>query len=430
MGEDPLIAAVRSGDHNAVRRLLEDGVDPNAVDEQDVPALCLAVAAFDSSVADYLVSGGADAARRLPDGTTPQLRAVDSGSISLASSLLGDVAVLDESTRTELLARARQWHETGAVAMLRMRTGSSGTVERVRVRDREWSTDYHEIRLGGVAVRDGHTGVLTFVEKHFGLRPGVEELAARACALEFPDREHASWREITKTLAERQDGETWDAAAALRAHPDPLHRRFGAEVLISLNMGDPRSDSPSPFEQRTLEFLLAWAVAEEHPDVLAEILSGLGHHEDPRVEPLGLSYLAHPASKVRGEVASTLERTVSDRSGRWTYTREGLDAMLVLARDTDASVRGLVGYQLAESAHREPAVGDVLAELLDEEDQVARIWGAFGLAERDDPRCVDDAGRVGTVAEYEAWSWILDAPSRYEQRQKELGRRERGVPTG
>ncbi|MGY0460406.1 ankyrin repeat domain-containing protein [Kitasatospora sp. cg17-2] len=62
MGEDPLIAAVRSGDHNAVRMLLEDGADPNAVDEQDVPALCLAVAAFDSSVADYLVSGGADAA--------------------------------------------------------------------------------------------------------------------------------------------------------------------------------------------------------------------------------------------------------------------------------------------------------------------------------------------------------------------------------
>ncbi|TQF02578.1 hypothetical protein E6W39_10280 [Kitasatospora acidiphila] len=417
MGEDPLVTAVRSGDEDAVRVLLEDGADPDHVDEQGNPVLCLAISAFSSSVAGYLVAGGADAVRRLPDGTTPLLRAVDSGSIGLVHCLLGEAALLGEATRAELLARARQWHETGPVAMLRQQTGSPGPVERVRVRDREWSTEYHEIRLGGTTVRDGHPGILTLVEKHLGLRPGVGELAARACALEYPDREHAAWWEITGTLAERQDDATWQAAAALRAHPDPLHRRFGAEVLVSLVLGDPLSDAPSPFDLRTLEFFLGWAPAEGHPDVLAELLAGLGHHDDPRIEPLGLTYLAHPASQVRAQVPATLERTLSGRPDRWTYTPEGLDAMLVLARDTDASVRRLVAHQLAESRDPAPAIGDALAELLDAEDQMTRIWAAFGLAERDDPRCLDAAARVGPVDDRQAWSWILDAPSRYEQRQ-------------
>lgn len=177
-------------------------------------------------------------------------------------------------------------------------------------------------------------------------------------------------------------------------------------------------DVPSPFEQRTLEFLLDWAKEEEHPDVLAEILASLGHHEDPRIEPLGLTFLAHPSSKVRARVPATVECVESGNPGRWTYTPEGLNAMLILARDADAAIRKLVAYQLAESRGPAPAVGDVLAELLDEEDQVTRIWAVFGLAERDDPRCVDGADRVGPIDEYEAWSWILGAPSRYEQRQK------------
>ncbi|SOE53531.1 Ankyrin repeat-containing protein [Streptomyces sp. OV198] len=419
MGEDPLITAVRSGDEDAVRLLLEDGADPDAVDEQGSPALCLAISAFNSTIAGYLVEGGADPDRQLSDGTTPRLRAVDSGSIGLADCLLGAAAQLSEATRVELLARARQWHEMGPVAMLRERTSASDPVERVRIRDREWSADYHEIRLGGMTVRDGHTGILTLLEKHFGLHPGIAELAARACALEYPDWEHAAWWEITRTLAQRQDNETWEAATALRAHPDPLHRRFGAEVLISLNLGDPMSDAPSPFEQRTLEILLDWAAEEEHPDVLAETLSGLGQHEDPRIEPLGLSFLAHSAPQVRARVASTLRIVDSERSGRQTFTSEGLNALLALAQDTDASVRKVAAYRLAHSLNPEPAVGDILAGLLDDDDQQTRIWAVHGLAERDDPRCVDGAGRVGPVDEYEAWSWILGAPARYEQRQKE-----------
>ncbi|WP_159050578.1 HEAT repeat domain-containing protein [Streptomyces cellostaticus] len=419
MGEDPLITAVRSGDENAVRILLEDGADPDVLDDQGTPALCLAISAFNSTIASYLVEGGADPDRQLPDGTTPRLRAVDSGSIGLADCLLGGAALIGEATRAELLARARQWHEMGPVAMLRERTGASDAVERVRIRDREWCTEYHEIRLGGITVRDGHTGILTLLEKHFGLHLGIDELAARACALEYPDYEHAVWSEIVRTLARRQNDETWEAAAALRGHPDPLHRRFGAEVLICLHLEAELTDVPSPFEQRTLELLLDWAKEEGHPDVLAETLAGLSHHEDPRIEPLGLSFLAHAAPQVRAVVPSTLRIVNSERSGRQTFTSEGLNVLLALARDTDPSVRQVAGYGLAYSLNPEPAIGDTLADLLDDDDQQTRIWAVYGLAERDDPRCIDGADRVGPVDEYESWSWILGAPSRYEQRQRE-----------
>ncbi|MGW3123504.1 HEAT repeat domain-containing protein [Streptomyces sp. NPDC001107] len=101
------------------------------------------------------------------------------------------------------------------------------------------------------------------------------------------------------------------------------------------------------------------------------------------------------------------------------FTSEGLNALLALARDTDSSVRQVACYGLAYSLNPQPAIGDTLADLLDDEDQKTRIWAVYGLAERDDPRCIDGADRVGPVDEYESWSWILGAPSRYEQRQRE-----------
>ncbi|MFC7928781.1 hypothetical protein [Streptomyces cinereoruber] len=420
MGGDPLVAAVLDGDECDVRNLLEGGADPEAVDGRGTSVLCLAVAAFKSLVARELVNGGADALRRLDDGSTPLLRAVDSGFVGLVLSLLGDVTLLDAAARAELLARAREWHERGPVAVLRERTGSPGPVETVRVRDGEWFTEYHEIRLGGTTVRDGHTGVLTLLEQHFGLRPGADELAARACAPDHLDGDHASWWQITSALAERQDDETWEAAAALCAHADPLYRRFGADVVNLLDAWDQESDGPSPFQRRNLELFLDWAAEERHPDVLAEVLAGLGNHEDPRIEPLGLAHLAHLDPKVRLVVPRTLERRALGDRGEWAYaTPEALDAVLVLTRDPDAAVREVAAHDLASSGDSTPAVGDALAALLDDERWTTRVWAVFGLAGRDDPRCIEGAARVGPVTDYDAWAWILDAPDRYEERRRE-----------
>ncbi|WP_345528956.1 hypothetical protein [Streptomyces showdoensis] len=138
------------------------------------------MSAFDSAIASNLIHRGADPDHRLADGTTPRLRAIDSGSVGLAYCLLGDAARLDEAARVHLLERARQWHEKGAVA--------------------------------------------------------------RACALEYPDMDHAAWWEIICTVAERQDVETWEAAGSSRS----LYRRFGAEVLNASTRGR-HVRRPKPF---------------------------------------------------------------------------------------------------------------------------------------------------------------------------------------
>ncbi len=72
-----------------MRALLDEGADPDAVDEHGQLVLCTAVAAYDAPVAQALVEGGADPDRPLPDGTTPLLRAVDLGSPASRRSSTG-----------------------------------------------------------------------------------------------------------------------------------------------------------------------------------------------------------------------------------------------------------------------------------------------------------------------------------------------------
>ncbi|MGW1871321.1 hypothetical protein ACWCPS_38075 [Streptomyces mauvecolor] len=61
-----LVSAVRAGDAEAVRALLEEGASPNAVDTDGLPVLCAAVAAYDAPVAEVLVQGGATPTGRCP----------------------------------------------------------------------------------------------------------------------------------------------------------------------------------------------------------------------------------------------------------------------------------------------------------------------------------------------------------------------------
>ncbi|MFC8243879.1 hypothetical protein [Streptomyces chartreusis] len=56
--DDRLRPAVRAGDAEAVRDLLDKGADPNALDADGLPVLRVAVAAYDDAVAGVLVEGG------------------------------------------------------------------------------------------------------------------------------------------------------------------------------------------------------------------------------------------------------------------------------------------------------------------------------------------------------------------------------------
>ncbi|MEU1467386.1 hypothetical protein ABZ434_04090 [Streptomyces sp. NPDC005761] len=414
MADDHLIEAVCAGRATTVQQALWAGADPETTDADGVPALCLAVDAFDEAVAVALLDAGADPLRSLPDGGTPLLRAVASGNAELTAAMLTPASNrLTAEERTDLLACARHWYETGAEDGLRLMTGATGPVDRRRVSELHGISEYDVLTLGGMSVCDAHPAVLTRLEAAFGLRPSVDDLLTRALA--DTDENHANWAQATIVLAQRSDAETWEAALALRSDPDPRRRLFAADLVRDFVLVDQHAGADSeacPWERRALDVLLSWVVEETDPAVLASVLSGLNLLDDPRVEEVGLAHRAHPDARVRVQVPSTLFRT------RNAFTHpEALQVLAALARDPDARVRGVVCELLHLFEGRGPAVRDILAGFLDEDDQLVRVKAVYGLAEADDPRCLEGARLIGPVDRTDgADTWLLEAASRYEQR--------------
>lgn len=431
MGPADLAAAVRRGDVEAVRELLEGVEDANACDPADgVPLLCVAVAAYDEPVAEALIDAGADPLRPLagvpggdpglPGGDTALTRAVDGGCSWMVTRLLPDLVRLDADARADLLARARLWAEADIEAELRRRTGAAGPVGRGRVRNDSWSTHHERYTLGGQTVWDGHLGVLTQLEERFGIRTPFDELLARA--LTRPDRDHGVWSDVLIHLACRLDAGNWAAAEALRDHPDRLRRLFAADVLrcLVIGFGGFLRQPTDAVDKPASEVFLRWAREERDPEVLALVLRGLseGGEEDPdrdaECEAVGLSYAGHPDPRVRTEVPDLLpyERT--------RVPPGKLAVVYALARDPDPAVRERTAAWLARCRAEAPGLTDVLAGLLDDELRETRVHAARGLALRGDPRCVEAERRLLPL-DPDGWpdGDLVRAMWRYEEGRRE-----------
>ncbi|MET9701081.1 HEAT repeat domain-containing protein [Streptomyces sp. NPDC006529] len=400
--------------------------------------LCAAVAAYDHERAGELVAAGADPDLALPDGTTPLLRAVEGGSPAVVKALLGEDAGtrLPEAERARLLAAARRWSEAGAEAELRRLTGARGPVE-VRAVEEEW-TDIEEFTLGGSTVRDGHAGVLTALERAFGIAAPLGELIDRAAR--YPDVCHAVWAESRAAVMVGPLVRSWQEVLAFRTHPSPGHRRFVVDYLGSrtwcVNAG---SDS---YEEEC-RVLLAWVAGEPDAGVLAALLDVFAGEVDLDTEAAALPHAGHQDPRVRREVPYCLHRlgfpltTVSRTAlhvlagdpdagtrcaaaGTLGHARESTTAtrevLLGLLGDPEHAVRlATAGALAAWPHHRAEEVERALVSLLDEEDQLLRLEGAYGLARRDDPRTPEAYERVGPLGpEFEhdtradeLWRWKL-----------------------
>ncbi|WP_086563540.1 HEAT repeat domain-containing protein [Streptomyces africanus] len=405
-----LVAAVRRGDVDEVTGLLESGADPETLDD-GVPVLCRAVAAYDEPVAEALLEAGADPLRRLPDGSTPLLRAVDGGSHHMVYALATHRVPLPAPERAELLARARRWAEAGTEAELRRITGHTGPVTRIRVEDDEVGWWSEQLTLGGTTVRDEHRAVLTSMEERYGIRTPFDELVDRALA--HPDREHVVWLDVVFTLGRRLDEETWQWTRDLLNHPDRLYRLLAADVMLFLILGD-FVTGRDPFWDRGRE-LVPWAEQEEDPEVLAVILQAMTHDSAPEIEAVGLSHLAHPDPRVRAQVTDALGHC---EDGRSQVSPESLTAVLTLARDEDPGVREAACRWLAHYRGREPEAGDALVALTHDERQSIRIEAVSGLAHRDDPRCVEAQHRIGPADAEQPFDERLLDVWRYQRRQE------------
>ncbi|MFC9848647.1 HEAT repeat domain-containing protein [Streptomyces sp. NPDC060223] len=432
-----LRSAVRAGDAEAVRDLLDRGADPDAVDAGGLPVLCVAVAAYDEPVAEALVEGGADPDRVLPDGTTPLWRAIDGGSPAVFSAVLGKEPRLrlPGAARERLLVLARSWYETGVAEELRRRTGAPGTAATVRVQDGEYDW-VDQVSLGGLVVRAGHGAILTSLEWAFRVLTPVDELIARA--VEQPGEENVDWSTVCWILTQRRSFETWSAVVAHRHHPDRSHRRFVVDFLRMRGF----LGTSSHYEKNESELLAAWAAEETDVEMLAKVLDVFTNRDHPGQEAIGLRYASHPDPRVRREVPCALSidcvpRTPAARAALLTLMRdpdaevrlractvsmrddddlllpEITQALLLLTEDPDADLRGAAAAALASSRHRTPAVADALAALLDEDNQLLRLEAAYGLALRDDPRTAEAIERVGPLGDgfehdhraEELWRW-------------------------
>ncbi|MER7173093.1 HEAT repeat domain-containing protein [Streptomyces mesophilus] len=446
MSDSALVEAVRGGREEAVRALLASGADPDTLTEDGLPVLCAAVAAYDLGVARALIEGGADPDVALPDGTTPLLRAVDAGSPAMVEAALGrDPGLrLPAPVRESLLGRARAWHERGAEAELRRRTGALNPV-RAEVVEDEYD-HVTQLSLAGHTVRAGHLAILTGLEWTFRILTPVDELVARAVSAGDPD--DVTWTAARRVLGERRSRQTWSAVTAYRHDPDPLPRRFVVDVLrwYVFSQGSRRNS----YDKEAAELLTAWvAEGEDDPEVLAAVLDVLSDTEHGELEDIGLGHADHPAAVVRARVPALLldggaaaspaarvaslalardaDPTVRAQAGWWLAvahdgSTEVSAALVALLRDPDPQVRAFVAEYAAPCPDRTPAVADALADLVYEGELNSRLNAVHGLLLRDDPRtdeAVESLGplTVPRVSEHDhrvsaiwSWRWKRDHP--------------------
>ncbi len=420
---DQLLAAVRAGNAEGVRALVQQGADPDALTEDGLPVLCAAVAAYDAPVAEALVEGGADPDRVLPDGTTPLWRAVDGGSPAVFSAVLGKEPRLrlPEADRERLLALARGWYETGAAEELRRRTGAPGPATTVRVQDDEYDT-IDQVSLGGLVVRAGHGGILTALEWAFRILPPVDELIDRAMGHPHAERD-ANWSTVCWNLSQRLGDRTWSAVVAHRHHPEPAHRRFVLDYLWTRQLVR-YGNNHAYYERKAGELLAEWAVEETDDAVLARLLDVFAGYGHPSEEAVGLRHAAHPDPRVRREVPyalctdylpdspaarDALRALIRDPDAEVRLNActacardDGLraditPALILLLEEPDAGIRSAAAAELNRSSDPAPAALDALATLLDDPEQLIRLEAAYGLARCDDPRTEDAIEKVGPL---------------------------------
>lgn len=404
-GGSALISAVRAGDTALVKSLLQEDSDPDMREA----AFCLAVRTYAGDIAQLLLQHGADAGQSSPDELLPLREAVASGSPALVEALL-DARIRGRYPESELLETrdlARHWHEAGAGAELRRRTGAKETLVRTRVQDDEYYS-IGELTLGGTSVRDGHAAILTDLEELLGIRASFEELMARALD---HDQDHAAWGRATILLAHRRDQETWAAAAALRTHPDPSHRLFGAEVLRLTHLFDD-SDAEA-FAGPALDIFIDWSTKETDLTVLTEVLNALGEHTDSRADAALLAYAGYPDGGVRCAVAAGF----GTESELPAFSDDVREALLVLMTDVDTAVRRGACLTVGQGRDRAPVLVEAMAALLDDADRQVQVAAVQGLALHDDERCVAAARRLGPPQPgFLAEEHYLDAAWRYEWR--------------
>jgi len=147
----PLLQAVRQGDAQKVRALLDAGADVNARDRRAETPLHHAALLSRLEVARVLVEGGADVRACSPDGTTPlHYAAADANGTAVLELLLergADVNAANRDGRTPLHWAVRRCSAETVAVLLAHRA-------HVNARDGEGRTPLHRLAMTGMGDSD------------------------------------------------------------------------------------------------------------------------------------------------------------------------------------------------------------------------------------------------------------------------------------
>lgn len=394
-GDLPLCGAACHGHTETVRALLAAGAWPDQREEFGYTALAWAVRQGYAGTVRALLEYGADPGAAGPDGAVPLVAAARRGSVPVVRALLERGA----PGREEALAEARAWLGVDAERVLRdglveAYGGGIETVTRRIPEDGGVTVVVEALRDGrpvaGRELQTGHAAIATLLEAALGERPPYEELAGRA--LRCGDPALDDWTEAAQALGRRGDEETFAAAAAWCADGDPLRQAFGADVLARLTTSGGRAGA---FAARAVPVLRELAREAREADVVLAVVRALGAQGDAAVLPDVLRHAVHPDARVRRGVAVAVTGLVPEGH------REGVAALVALARDGDAAVRAAAVHALAVAPDDSPAVRGALAARLDDEepDPAVAAEAARGLAARRDDRAADALERLLATAD-------------------------------
>ncbi|KUH38936.1 hypothetical protein ATE80_10290 [Streptomyces kanasensis] len=383
-GDLPLCGAACNGHTGAVRALLAAGAWPDQREEYGCTALAWAVRQGFADTVRVLLEHGADPGAAVPDGTPPLVAAARRGSLPVVRALLEYGA----PGRAEALAEARTWLGRDAEQVVRQALAEAygdgvETVTR-RVREEGGVTVVVEVVRDGLPTagreqQTGHAAIATLLEEELGEHPPYEELEGRALRCGDPSLD--DWTEAAEALGRRGDEATFAAALDACADGEPLRQAFGADVLARLTASP---GGGGPFAVRALPVLRELAREVREADVVLAVVRALGAQGDAAVLPDVLRHAVHPDARVRRGVAVAVTGLVP------TGHREGLAALVALARDGDAAVRAAAVRALAVAPDDSPTVREALAARLDDEapDPTVAAEAARGLAVRGDGRAV------------------------------------------
>ncbi|WP_149183971.1 ankyrin repeat domain-containing protein [Streptomyces sp. TRM49041] len=401
-GDLPLCGAACNGHTEAVRALLAAGAWPDQREEFGFTALAWAVRQGFADTVDVLLKYGANPGAAGPDGALPLVAAARRGSVPVVRALLERGA----PGREEALAEARAWLGRDVEGTLREGLAEAHG-EGFETVTRRFPED------GGVtvvveAVRDGrpfagreqqtaHAAIATLLETALGLRPPHEELAERALRCADPSLD--DWTEPAEALGRRGDEATFEAAVGWCASDDPLRQAFGADVLARMTAwggGAPSGGAGAggAYGVRALPVLRQLAREVREPEVVTAVVRALGAQGDTAALPDMLRHAVHPDAGVRRGVAVAVTGLVP------AGDREGVAALVALARDGDAAVRAAAVHALAVAPEDSPAVREALAGRLDDDtpDPAVAAEAARGLAIRQDRRAVAALDRLLATA--------------------------------